>query len=135
MIEFIMNNFWQIACSVLAILTAIVFSFECYVRKEYNKVVKKYLESLAKQLEYCYKISDLQNKSIYTNDKYLSLLKCASDFVNEHNSWHDRKIAFYYDKDGWHCLYADEIPQGNVVSEQEEINTQNENNDENNQSI
>lgn len=56
-------------------------------------------------------------------------------FVMEHNSWHDRKIAFYYDKDGWHCCYADEIPEGDVVSEQEEISDPNENNNENNQSI
>lgn len=126
-----MNNFWQIACCVLAILTAIVFSFECLVRKEYNKVVKKYFESLDKQLEYCYKISDLQDKAIHTNDKYISLMKCTSDFIIEHNSQHDRKIAFYYDKDGWHCCYADEMPQGDVVTEQEEINEPNENNDEN----
>lgn len=63
------------------------------------------------------------------------LFDTVNGFVNEHNSWHNRKIALYYDKDGWHCLYADEMPQGNVLSEQEEINTQNENNDENNQSI
>ena len=62
----------------------------------------------------------------------LSLCKMIETFVEEHNSWHDRKIAFYYDKDGWHCLYADEIPQGNVVTEQEEINAQNEKEDENN---
>lgn len=62
----------------------------------------------------------------------LSLCKNIEAFVEEHNSWHDRKIAFYYDKDGWHCLYADEMPQGDVVTEQEEINEQNENNNENN---
>ena len=131
MIEFIMNNFWQIACSVLAILTAITFSFECYVRKEYNKVVKKYFKSLHKQMEYCHKISDLQDKAICTNDKYISLLKCTSDFIIEHNSWHDRKIAFYYDQDGWRCCYDDEMPQGDIVTDQEEITQQNEKEDEN----
>ena len=125
MIEFITNNFWQIACSVLAILTAIVFSFECYVRKEYNKVVKKYLKLLDKV--------DENPDLINATRSELSNLACSvKAFVEEHNSWHDRKIAFYYDKDGWHCCYADEMPEGNVVTEQEEINEQNENGDENN---
>ena len=128
MIEFITNNFWQIACSVLAILTAIVFSFECYVRKEYNKVVKKYLKLLDKV--------DENPDLINATRSELSNLACSvKAFVEEHNSWHDRKIAFYYDKDGWHCCYADEMPEGNVVTEQEEINPQNENNNENQQSI
>ena len=63
------------------------------------------------------------------------LFHTVNGFVNNHNSWHDRKIDFYYDKDGWHCCYCDEIPQGDVVSEQEEINEPNEHNNENNQSI
>lgn len=63
------------------------------------------------------------------------LFHAVNSFVNNHNSYHDRKIAFYYDKDGWHCLYADEMPQGDVVTEQEEINDLSEKEDENNQSI
>ena len=125
MIEFITNNFWQIACSVLAILTAIVFSFECYVRKEYNKVVKKYLKLLDKVDE----TPDLINA---TRSELSNLACSVKAFVEEHNSWHDRKIAFYYDKDGWHCCYADEMPQGDIVTEQEEINPQNEKDNENN---
>lgn len=61
-----------------------------------------------------------------------SVINTVKDFIDEHNYWHDRKIRFYYDIDGWHCLYADEMQQGDVISEQEEINVQNENNDENN---
>ena len=124
MIEFIMNNFWQIACSVLAILTAIVFSFECYVRKEYNKVVKEYFELLDKVDEK----TDLLNA---TRSELSNLACSVRAFVEEHNSWHDRKIRFYYDQDGWHCCYADEMPQGGVVTDQEEITPQNENKDEN----
>ena len=128
MIEFIMNNFWQIACSVLAILTAIAFSFECYVRKEYNKVVKEYFELLDKV--------DEKTDLINATRSELSNLACSvKAFVEEHNSWHDRKIAFYFDQDGWHCCYDDEIPQGDVITEQEEITPQNENNNENQQSI
>ena len=56
------------------------------------------------------------------------LFHTVNGFVNNHNSWHDRKISFYYDQGGWHCCYADEMPQGDVVTEQEEINEQNENN-------
>ena len=64
-----------------------------------------------------------------------SVVNTVKDFIDEHNYWHDRKIRFYYDQDGWHCCYADEIPQGDVVTEQEEITQQNENNNENKQSI
>ena len=128
MIEFITNNFWQIACSVLAILTAIVFSFECYVRKEYNKVVKKYLKLLDKV--------DENPDLINATRSELSNLACSvKAFVEEHNSWHDRKIRFYYNQDGWHCCYDDEMPQGNIVTDQEEITQKTENNNENQQSI
>ena len=64
-----------------------------------------------------------------------SVINTVKDFIDEHNYWHDRKIRFYYDKDGWHCCYADEMPQGNIVTDQEEITPQNENKDENQQSI
>ena len=60
------------------------------------------------------------------------LVDIVNGFVEKHNSCHDRKIVFYYDKGGWHCHYCDEMPQGDVVTEQEGINAQNENNDENN---
>lgn len=135
MIEFIMNNFWQIACSVLAILTAIVFSFECYVRKEYNKLAKQnfiLIDEKNKLLEELNDATDCAERIRYQN---FLIFDVISNFINEHNSWHDRKIAFYYDKDGWHCLYADEIPQGDIVTEQEEINEPNEHNNENNKSV
>ena len=74
----------------------------------------------------------LRRDLLYTKMELNSVVNTVKDFIDEHNYWHDRKIRFYYDIDGWHCLYADEIPQGDVVSEQEEINVQNENNDENN---
>ena len=64
-----------------------------------------------------------------------SVINTVKDFIDEHNYWHDRKIRFYYDKDGWHCCYADEMPQSDVVTDQEEITPQNENKDENQQSI
>ena len=64
-----------------------------------------------------------------------SVVNTVKDFIDEHNYWHDRKIRFYYDQDGWHCCYADEMPQGDTFTEQEEITPQNENNNENQQSI
>ena len=67
-----------------------------------------------------------------TEMEYNKVICVVTGFVKNHNEWHDRKIRFYYDQDGWHCCYDDEMPQGDVVSEQEEINVQNENNDENN---
>ena len=59
------------------------------------------------------------------------VISMVTGFVESHNSWHDRKIKFYYNQGGWHCCYADEIPQGKVVTKQEEITQENENNNEN----
>ena len=61
-----------------------------------------------------------------TEMEYNKVICVVIGFVESHNSWHDRKIRFYYDIDGWHCCYADEMPQGNIVTDQEEITQQNE---------
>ena len=70
-----------------------------------------------------------------TEMEYNKVICVVTGFVKSHNEWHDRKIRFYYDQDGWHCCYDDEMPQGDVVTEQEEITQQNENSNENQQSI
>ena len=70
-----------------------------------------------------------------TETEYNEVISVVTDFIDSHNIWHDRKISFYYDQNGWHCCYADEMPQGDVVTEQEEITQQTENNNENQQSI
>ena len=64
-----------------------------------------------------------------------SIINAVNDFIDEHNYWHDRKIKLYYDIDGWHCCYADEMPQGDTFTDQEEITQQTKNNNENQQSI
>ena len=56
------------------------------------------------------------------------VISMVTGFVESHNSWHDRKIKFYYNQGGWHCCYADEMPQGDTFTDQEEITPQNENN-------
>ena len=63
-----------------------------------------------------------------TEMEYNKVICVVTGFVKSHNEWHDRKIKFYYDQDGWHCCYADEMPQGNIAPDQEEITPQNENN-------
>ena len=70
-----------------------------------------------------------------TEMEYNKVICVVTGFVKSHNEWHDRKIKFYYDQDGWHCCYDDEMPQGNMVTDQEEITPQNENKNENQQSI
>lgn len=70
-----------------------------------------------------------------TEMEYRDLIYAVKGFIDRHNEWHDRKIKFYYDQDGWHCCYADEMPQGDTFTEQEEITPQNKNKDENQQSI
>ena len=128
MIEFIKLHIGEIlfllmsfafVCSYIAVHIQIKARKKLF--KEYEELVDEHEDVLSKFLAQSIEIS--------------SLYMAVEEFVNEHNSWHNRKIAFYYDKDGWHCLYADEIPQGDVVTEQEEINAQNEKEDEINQSI
>ncbi|MGN0619317.1 MAG: hypothetical protein ACI4J7_09890 [Ruminiclostridium sp.] len=128
MIEFIKLHigeisYWMMFAAMLGCYISLYFE-----KKARKKLFKEY-EELADEHENT--LSELLAKSIELSTIYARV----QTFVKEHNSWHDRKIAFYYDKDGWHCVYADEIPQGDIVSEQEEINEPNENNDENNQSI
>ena len=77
----------------------------------------------------------LRRDLLHTKMELNSVVNTVQDFIDEHNYWHDRKIRFYYNKDGWHCCYADEMPQGDTFTEQEEITQQNENNNENQQSI
>ena len=77
----------------------------------------------------------LTKELLGTETEYRFLIYAVKGFIDRHNEWHDRKIRFYYDIDGWHCLYADEIPQGDTFTEQEEITPLNENKDENQQSI
>ena len=70
-----------------------------------------------------------------TEMEYNKVICAVIGFLESHNSWHDRKIRFYYNQGGWHCCYDDEMPQGDTFTEQEEITQQNENEDENQQSI
>ena len=70
-----------------------------------------------------------------TEMEYNKVICVVTGFVKSHNEWHDRKIRFYYDQDGWHCCYDDEMPQGDTFTTEEEITPQNENKDENQQSI
>lgn len=128
MIEFITKHIGEI--SYLLMLFAVVCAYiALHLQiKSRKKLFKEYEELLDEH-------ENAVTKSLAQTFELLSICAVIEAFVNEHNSWHDRKIAFYYDKDGWHCCYCDEIPQGDVVSEQEEINEPNEHNNENNQSI
>ena len=70
-----------------------------------------------------------------TEMEYNKVICVVTGFVKSHNEWHDRKIKFYYDQDGWHCCYDDEMPQGDTFIDQEEITPLNKKDDENQQSI
>ena len=118
MIEFITRHaddisFWLM--SAIAIVFNILLHYE---RKAHIRAVETH--------------HGLRRDLLHTKMELNSVVNTVKDFIDEHNYWHDRKISFYYDQNGWHCCYDDEMPQGDVVSEQEEINVQNENNDENN---
>ena len=121
MIELIVRHADDISFWVMSAI-AIVFNILLhYERKAHRRAVETHHR--------------LRRDLLHAKMELNSVVNTVKDFIDEHNYWHDRKIRFYYDQDGWHCCYDDEMPQGDVVSEQEEMNVQNENNDENNQSI
>ena len=122
MIEFIGNNIRDISYWLMFLAMAGAYILLHYQKKAYKEELKETRLGLTKEL-------------LGTETDYRDLIYAVKGFIDRHNEWHDRKIAFYYDKDGWHCCYCDEMPQGDMVSEQEEINAQNEKEDENNQSI
>ena len=47
---------------------------------------------------------------LITEMEYNEVISVVTGFVKSHNEWHDRKIRFYYDQDGWHCCYAGQLP-------------------------
>ena len=121
MIEFITRHaddisFWLMFA--IAICSNILLHFQ---RKAYRKLDEKHLKLLINLLD--------------KETELLSIIHAVEDFIEEHNSWHDRKICLYYNKDGWHCCYVDEIPQCDIFTDQEEITQENEKEDENQQSI
>ena len=128
MIEFIKLHIFEI--SYLLILFAVVCSYiAVHIQIKASKKLFKEYKKLADEHENT--LSELLAESI----ELASIYSKVEGFVNEHNSWHDRKIAFYYDKDGWHCCYCDEMSQGDTFTDQEEIISQNEKDNENQQSI
>ena len=60
------------------------------------------------------KLVDIQTATLKdllsTETEYNEVISVVTDFIDEHNFWHDRKISFYYDQDGWHCCYAGQLP-------------------------
>ena len=122
MIEFIGNNIKDISywLMLLAVVGAYILLY--YQKTAYKEELHETRLGLTKEL-------------LGTETEYMHLIYTVKGFIDRHNEWHDRKIRFYYDKDGWHCCYADEMPQGDTFTEQEEITQQTENNNENQQSI
>ena len=102
------------------------FAIVSSIRLHYEKKVNRNLAEMERAI-----LED----SLETETKYNKVICVVTGFVKSHNSWHDRKIRFYYDQNGWHCCYDDEMPQGDTFIDQEEITLQNENNNENKQSI
>ena len=113
MIELIVGHIIEDICfwvmSAIAIVSNILLHYQ---KKAYRRLDGIHTATL----------KDLLN----TEMEYNKVICVVTGFVKSHNEWHDRKIRFYYDIDGWHCCYDDEMPQGDVVTDQEEITQQNE---------
>ena len=121
MIEFIGNNIRDISYWLMFFATV-----GAYILLHYQKKAYKELNEIR---------FGLTNELLGTETEYRDLIYAVKGFIDRHNEWHDRKIRFYYDIDGWHCCYADEMPQGDTFTTEEEITQQNEKDNENQQSI
>ena len=107
MIDFIVNNIKDISYWFMFLMTICV----CVLLHKQKKAYRM-LDETHQRLRI-----DLLRAKIDLN----SIINTVKDFIDSHNFWHDRKISFYYDQDGWHCCYADEMPQGDTFTDQEEI--------------
>ena len=121
MIEFIGNNIRDISYWLMFLATVGAYIILYYQKKAYKEL---------NEIRF-----GLTNDLLGTETEYRDLIYAVKGFIDRHNEWHDRKIRFYYDKNGWHCCYDDEMPQGDTFTTEEEITPQNENNNENQQSI
>ena len=117
MIDFIKDNIQDISYWLMFLAMVSAYIRLHSQRKAYRKLDEKHIKLLIDLLE---KESEL-----------LSIIHTVEDFIEEHNSWHDRKICLYYNQDGWHCCYANGIPQCDTFIDQEEITQQNGKEDEN----
>ena len=111
MIEFIGNNIRDISYWLM-FLAAVGAYILLYYQKKAYKELNEIRFGLTKEL-------------LGTETEYRDLIYAVKGFIDRHNEWHDRKISFYYDQNGWHCCYDD------TFIEQEEITQQTENKDEN----
>ena len=121
MIEFITRHaddisFWFM--SAIAIVSNILLHYERKAHRRLDEIHTANLKDL-----------------LSTEMEYNKVICVVTGFVESHNSWHDRKIKFYYNQGGWHCCYADEMPQGDTFITEEEITPLNEKDNENQQSI
>ena len=121
MIEFIGNNIRDISYWLMFLATLGAYILLYYQKKAYKEL---------NEIRF-----GLTEELLGTETEYRDLIYAVKGFIDQHNEWHDRKIRFYYDKDGWHCCYDDEMPQGDTFTTEEEITPQNEKEDENQQSI
>ena len=109
-------GFWVM--SAIAILNCALLHYQ---KKAYRRLAEMHTAALKDLLS--------------TEMEYNKVICVVTGFVKSHNEWHDRKISFYYDQNGWHCCYADEMPQGDTFITEEEITPLNEKDNENQQSI
>ena len=121
MIEFIGNNIRDISYWLMLLAMVGAYILLHYERKAHRRAAETH--------------HGLRRDLLHAKMELNSVVNTVKDFIDEHNYWHDRKIRFYYDINGWHCCYDDEMPQGDTFTGQEEITPQNENKDENQQSI
>ena len=121
MIEFIGNNIRDISYWLMFLAMVGAYILLHYQKKAYRRLAEMHTATLKDLLS--------------TEMEYNKVICVVTGFVKSHNEWHDRKIRFYYDIDGWHCCYDDEIPQGDTFTDQEEITPLNEKDNENQQSI
>ena len=117
MIDFIKDNIQDISYWLMFLAMVSAYILLHYQKKAYRNIAEKHRA--------------LSSYIVDKETELRSIIHTVEDFIEEHNSWHDRKICLYYNKNGWNCCYVDEIPQCDTFTDQEEITQKNEKEDEN----
>ena len=143
MTNFIVENLWTLVPVLTAVgLVAMVVS-DAMLRQRLGNLHKNLgaiEQNYRKQKEQYFKLAESAERTATDRAR---LIETVDKFVEEFNSWHNTKIHFFYNTDGWHLVYGeDELKLLNkdygdcvdfeVGDDNEGINEQNEEEDENN---
>lgn len=90
-----------ILCVAISVLTCFYVALDNKCDKMKKNLSLEHLRLSLLQDDYK-SLEDLNNR---TSSQFRKLLDNIDDFINEFNSWHDRKIKCYHDGNEWVIYY------------------------------